>query len=85
MKILFAATPVAGHLNPLLAIARMAMGRGDEALVTTATYLKPAVEAAGARFLPLAAGADIDFSRLEEALPEVYATPPGADQHLLLF
>ncbi len=41
MKILFAATPVAGHLNPLLAIARMVLARGDEAVVATATYLRP--------------------------------------------
>lgn len=65
MKILFAATPSAGHLNPLLAIARMALARGDEALVATATYLRTSVEASGARFRPLAPGADIDLTRVD--------------------
>jgi UDP:flavonoid glycosyltransferase YjiC (YdhE family) len=80
MKILFAATPAAGHLNPLLAIARMALARGDEALVTTAGYLRPSVEKSGARFLPLAAGADIDFTRIEDVLPERASLPPGPEQ-----
>ncbi|GJD64665.1 glycosyltransferase [Methylobacterium frigidaeris] len=80
MKILFTATPAAGHLNPLLAIARMALARGDEALVATATYLRGAVEASGARFLPLDPGADIDFTRIEEVLPERASLPPGPEQ-----
>ena len=80
MKILFAATPAAGHLNPLLAIARMALARGDEALVATAGYLRPSVEKSGARFLPLAAGADIDFTRIEDVLPERASLPPGPEQ-----
>ncbi|MCJ2086214.1 glycosyltransferase [Methylobacterium sp. E-005] len=80
MKILFAATPAAGHLNPLLAIARMALARGDAALVATAGYLRPSVEKSGARFLPLAAGADIDLTRIEDVLPERASLPPGPEQ-----
>jgi MGT family glycosyltransferase len=80
MKILFAATPAAGHLNPLLAIARMVLARGDEALVATGAYLRPSVEASGARFVPLASGADIDFTRVEEVLPERASLPPGPEQ-----
>lgn len=80
MKILFAATPVAGHLNPLLAIARMALARGDEVLVATARYLRASVEKSGARFLPLAPGADIDLTRIEDVLPERASLPPGPEQ-----
>ena len=80
MKILFAATPVAGHLNPLLAIARMVLGRGDEAVVATATYLRHAVEASGARFLPFDPGADLDLTRIEDVLPERASLPPGPEQ-----
>ena len=80
MKILFAATPAAGHLNPLLAIARMALARGDEALVATAGYLRTSVERSGARFLPLAPGADIDLTRIEEVMPERASIPPGPEQ-----
>lgn len=78
MKILFAATPAAGHLNPLLAIAHMVLARGDEALVATAAYLRTSVDASGARFLPLVPGADIDFIRIEEALPERASHPDSS-------
>lgn len=79
-EILLAATPSTGHLNPLLAIARMALARGDEALVAAATSLRTSVEASGARFQPLAPGADIDLTRVEEILPERASLPPGPEQ-----
>ena len=80
MKILFAATPAPGHVNPLLAIVRMARQRGDEALFATGTHLVPAVEAAGAMFLPLAEGADLDFREIEKIFPERASLPPGPRQ-----
>ncbi|OHV17566.1 glycosyltransferase [Methylorubrum extorquens] len=64
----------------MLAIARMALARGDETLVATATYLRTSVEASGARFRPLAPGADIDLTRVEEVLPERASLPPGPEQ-----
>jgi UDP:flavonoid glycosyltransferase YjiC (YdhE family) len=39
LKILIAATPQPGHLNPVLAIARMAKGRADDVVATTAQAL----------------------------------------------
>jgi UDP:flavonoid glycosyltransferase YjiC (YdhE family) len=75
VKILFAATPVAGHLNPLLAIARMALARGDEALIATGSNFRSAVEKVGARFLPLAREADA--ARPELVLPSLANVPPG--------
>ncbi len=77
MKILFAVFPVTGFLNPILAIARMARSRGDVALLTTASHFAPAVEAAGGRFFPLAAGADIDYREIEKIIPERAWLPPG--------
>ncbi len=77
MKILFAATPALGHINPLLAIARMAKGRGDTTLFTSGSHFAPAIEAAGARFVPLAAAADLDFREIEKNYPERALLPPG--------
>jgi UDP:flavonoid glycosyltransferase YjiC (YdhE family) len=77
MKIVIAATPQPGHLNPLLAVARMAKERGDEIVVTTAQALGPAVEAAGMRFIPLEPGADLDLRKIDSLFPERDAEPPG--------
>ena len=49
MKILIAATPLTGHVNPLLAIGRTAATRGDDVLVLTDPAFRPKVEAAGLR------------------------------------
>ncbi|RUP18212.1 glycosyltransferase [Methylobacterium sp.] len=54
MKILIAATPLTGHVNPLLAIGRTAAARGDDVLVLTDPTFRPKVEAAGLRFAPYA-------------------------------
>ncbi|KAB1070925.1 glycosyltransferase [Methylobacterium planeticum] len=54
MKLLLAATPLTGHLNPLLAIARLAQARGDEVVVTTARAFADRVAAAGLRCVPYA-------------------------------
>ncbi|WP_458098183.1 glycosyltransferase [Roseomonas sp. WA12] len=77
MRILFASTPILGCLNPLLAVARHCLARGDEVVVVTATVLRAPVHAAGARFLPLAEAADLDYTRLHEIVPECGLLPPG--------
>jgi UDP:flavonoid glycosyltransferase YjiC (YdhE family) len=77
LKILIAATPQPGHLNPLLTVGRMVQGRGDEVVVTTARALAPAVAAAGMRFLPLAPGADLDLRQIDTLFPDRDAEPPG--------
>ena len=50
MKILIAATPLTGHVNPLLAVGRAAAARGDDVLVLTDPAFRSKVEAAGLRF-----------------------------------
>ncbi len=80
MKILFAATPAQGHVTPLLAIVRMVRQRGDDALFATGSHLADLVEDAGASFLPLAEGADLDFSRVEKLFPERASLRPGPQQ-----
>ncbi|GEO99953.1 glycosyltransferase [Methylobacterium haplocladii] len=50
MKVLIAATPLMGHINPLLAIGRLLTKRGDDVLVTTSAAFAMKVEGAGLRF-----------------------------------
>ncbi len=80
MKVLFAATPAIGHVNPLLTIARMAKARGDDVLFTTARVFTETVEAAGARFVPLADGADLDFRNIEKVIDDWATVAPGPPQ-----
>ncbi len=79
MKIVFAAVPAPGHLNPLLAIARLVRARGDEAVVVTGRALASHVEAAGLRFVPLAPSGDFDYRTLDADDPERTALAPGPD------
>jgi MGT family glycosyltransferase len=51
MKILIASIPASGHLNPLLSIASLLVELGHEVAVQINEDLRPAVEAAGHRFL----------------------------------
>lgn len=50
MKILIAATPLTGHVNPLLAVGRAAAARGDDVRVLSDALFRDRVEAAGLRF-----------------------------------
>lgn len=77
MKILMASTPAVGHLNPLLAVARILQARGDDVVLTTATSLASRVTDAGVRFAPLDPEADLDFRRIDEILPDRERLPPG--------
>jgi len=52
MKVLIAATPLTGHVNPLLAFGRLLSARGDAVLVTTAEDFRERVEKADFRFVP---------------------------------
>ena len=80
MKVLFAVMPAIGHFNPLLAIARLVKARGDDVLFTTGQLLKEAVEAAGARFVPLADDADFDYRHLEDVVDDWETLPAGPMQ-----
>ncbi|WP_407530985.1 glycosyltransferase [Methylobacterium oryzisoli] len=79
MKVLLCSTPATGHLNPLLAIARMLTSEGHEVAVLSGTAFRDRVEAAGARFLPLPGRADIDGRDLLAVVPELAITSPGPE------
>lgn len=73
MKILIAATPLTGHVNPLLAIGGAAAARGDEILVLSDEMFRMKVEAAGLRFAPYADNHSAEFRETElPAGPERY-------------
>lgn len=80
MRILLAATPASGHVNPILAAARILLAHGHEVLVTSASAFRSKVEATGARFAPLPEGADIDLSDINALFPERKILAPGLPQ-----
>jgi UDP:flavonoid glycosyltransferase YjiC (YdhE family) len=61
MKILLAATPLPGHVDAMLGIARMLASSVHETCFVTASAYRQPVEAAGARFLPFQGRADMDL------------------------
>jgi MGT family glycosyltransferase len=79
MKILVASTPATGHMNPMLAIARILMIEGHEVAIYTGSAFRGRVEAAGAKFFPLPPDADIDLTDPFAKIPELKVLPPGPD------
>jgi MGT family glycosyltransferase len=69
-RVLLWTTPVDGHVNPGLPIARALVARGHEVRWYTGRRFRPAVEATGARFEPMQAAtdpADVDpFTRFPQ-------------------
>ncbi|SHK51223.1 UDP:flavonoid glycosyltransferase YjiC, YdhE family [Bradyrhizobium lablabi] len=79
MKILIASTPATGHLNPLLAIARILMVDGHEIAFLSGSVLRDRIEEIGAKFYALPAGADFDLRDFASVAPELKTVPPGLD------
>jgi UDP:flavonoid glycosyltransferase YjiC (YdhE family) len=79
MKILIASTPAPGHLNPLLSIASLLVGSGHEVAVQVNEDLRPAVEAAGHRFLPEIPNAQTSAGYYFESYPERMQKSPGME------
>ena len=74
MRILLTAQPGWGHLQPVLATARLLQKHGHETLVATGRrYVEPATRI-GVR--AVAAGRDWDLSRAIEALPDLAGVDP---------
>ena len=85
MNILMASTPATGHLNPMLAIARILIEEGHAVTLLTGTRLRDRVERAGARFRPLPGKADFDPADVFTRAPELKTLPPGPQWHRLAF
>jgi UDP:flavonoid glycosyltransferase YjiC (YdhE family) len=76
MKILIASTQAIGHVNPMLAIARVLM-TDHEVAIYTGSGFRTRVEASGAEFFPLPLDADFDPTDPFAQIPELKALPPG--------
>lgn len=82
MKILFAASPIIGHVNPLLAAARLLQDAGHEIAMLTGSRFGAKIEAAGVRFYPLPADVDLDMADIAATFPEWAHYAPGPEQML---
>ena len=80
MRILLAATPLAGHVNPVVSVAGWLVEDGHEVVVTTGSRFRRRIEATGARFVPPPDAIDIDMSDIDAAFPERSHLPPGPAQ-----
>src|SRR6266568_5118655 len=79
MKILIASTPATGHLNPLLAIARILVAENHEIAFLTGTAFRARIEASSAKFFPLPKDADFDPQDILSVAPELKNIPPGPE------
>jgi len=79
MKILFASTPGTGHVNPILAVARILMTENHEVAIYTGAAFRARVEAAGAKFFSLPPEADVDLTDPFARVPELKVMAPGPD------
>src|SRR5690349_3219152 len=68
-RFLICTVPVIGHINPGLPIARKLIERGHAVWWYTGQKFRAAIEATGARFLPMAAALDYDAEQLDAAYP----------------
>jgi hypothetical protein len=79
MKILMASTPATGHVNPVLAIARILVTQNHEVAVYTGSAFRIRVEAVGAKFFSLPPDADLDSADPFARVPELKVMSPGPD------
>src|SRR4051812_30993548 len=79
MNVLISSTPATGHLNPLLAIARMLIADGHRVDVLCGTCFRDRIEKAGAHFHALPASADLDGRDILSVAPELKTVKPGLD------
>ena len=82
MKILLVSSPITGHLNPVLAAAKILKDAGHEVACYTSQFFRERVESAGLRFLPLPADVDFDMRDLDTIFPERKTYEPGPSQML---
>ena len=74
LRVLFVCVPAAGHVTPMLPLAREFARRGDEVVVASGPDVAAAVAAAGLTFRQVAPGFDEWFATLAARTPG----PPGA-------
>jgi len=76
-RFIIAATPIHGHVSPLLGIADHLVGLGHEIVVHTGRLFRERAEATGARFVPLHDDVDHDYRQAKDDFPEHRSIPRG--------
>jgi UDP:flavonoid glycosyltransferase YjiC (YdhE family) len=79
-RIIVAASPITGHVTPLLTIARGLVDRGHDVTILTGSKFHPKAKATGARVVDLPAAADYDDTDMNAAFPGRGECAPGPDQ-----
>ncbi len=79
MKILIASTPATGHLNPLLAIARLLVAEAHEIAFLTGSAFRARIEAAGASSLPFLRARTSSCGTFLSVAPELKDIAPGLE------
>lgn len=80
MNVILAATPAAGHVNPMLSVASILMENGHSVRLLTGSYFKAQIEKKGVRFVALPEGADFHTTNLDDVFPERKNIPAGPPQ-----
>lgn len=79
-RILFATSPLSGHVRPGLPVAAELVARGHEVVWYTGAAFRDVVERTGARHVPFAAALDYDEADLGATFPERASIRAGLPQ-----
>lgn len=82
--ILLAATATPGHVNPMLAAARLLVAQGHRVLMLCGALFEQRIRATGAEFVPFAPEVDFDYRALERHFPERASLSSAAQMALAL-
>src|SRR5215467_3784887 len=75
MRIVIAATPAVGHVNPVAAIGRILIAEGHAVIALSGSAFRDRFEGIGAEFRSLPPGADPDFQNVASFVPELKSLP----------
>jgi hypothetical protein len=78
-RILVASHPMAGHVNPMLAVSESLSKRGHDIIFNTSELFRERVEARGLRFAPLLGNANYDYRQLGELVPQLRTAASRAE------
>ena len=78
MRVLIGSTPLAGHVNPMVAIGHVLIADGHEVIGLSGSTFRKRFEAIGAAFRPLPPSANPDFQNLASFAPELRSLPADA-------
>jgi MGT family glycosyltransferase len=79
-NLLVAVTPVPGHINPMLTVAKHLSAVGHSIIFLSGELFREQAVSAGFRFVPLEGKANFNYKTIDEDIPERTATEPGPDR-----